>query len=156
MGLPTSWCLLSLIHLWWMDEVASTSRSRALRAAHKFHICGDDALLATTLRGSVRYKELVRLCGGLPSEGKHFESVPGPSGNLRGVFLERLFSMSVGQTGRISGGQRAPCIAVKGLTGKHLPRTFIGEDPIHCRSLGILQIVVLDNLSTGPHAELPI
>jgi hypothetical protein len=48
MGLPTSWAILSLIHLFWIDEVKSTSRTANWRKNHKFSICGDDALIATT------------------------------------------------------------------------------------------------------------
>jgi hypothetical protein len=64
MGLPTSWCLLSLVHLWWMDEMRRTSKGTAARRAHKYHICGDDALIATTRLGARRYKELVARSGG--------------------------------------------------------------------------------------------
>jgi hypothetical protein len=77
MGLPTSWVVLSLIHLWWMDRVSHhADRQREQRQRHRFHICGDDALLATTHRGANFYKRLVLWCGGSASAGKHFESTP--------------------------------------------------------------------------------
>lgn len=154
MGLPTSWCLLSLVHLWWMDSVRRTSKGTAERQAHRFHICGDDALLATTRVGGQRYKSLVLRCGGAPSEGKHFESSRSPAGTVRGVFLERLFEFDVSpDTGRLVSGVRARTIAVKGLTSRSLPRTFIGDNPIRCNSAGIVQVVALDALATGPHAD---
>lgn len=73
MGLPTSWCMLSLIHLFWMNEVKKTASSVDRRMLHKYSICGDDALLATTKVGAERYKAIVREFHGLPSVGKHFE-----------------------------------------------------------------------------------
>ena len=88
MGLPTSWAILSLIHLFWMDEARKASRF--LRQECRFHIMGDDALLLTNHRGAEAYKNIVRVCGGEPSKGKHFES---KGLTLRGVFLERLYEM---------------------------------------------------------------
>jgi len=72
MGLPTSWALLSIIHLWWGAEAAKTSPRGELRRAHRLAICGDDALFATTVAGATRYNELVEKCGGALSKGKHF------------------------------------------------------------------------------------
>jgi hypothetical protein len=43
MGLPTTWFLLNLSHLFWIDETAN-SAERSLRKAIRYGtaICGDD------------------------------------------------------------------------------------------------------------------
>lgn len=121
MGLPTSWVILSLVHLWWMDRVSRrASRRVEARRCHKFHICGDDALLATTQSGAQHYKSLVQQCGGSASAGKHFESTP-KLGILRGVFLERLFEFRV-HDGRIESGLSFGALPVRSLVMRGLPR----------------------------------
>jgi hypothetical protein len=116
MGTPIAWAILSIIHLWWMDEVRNVDLMKAARNKHVSHICGDDALLSTTDRGAARYKQIVRACGGAESEGKHFESRAGSSGVLRGVFLEKLFEFELGEfSGEIESGRRIAAIPVKSL-----------------------------------------
>jgi hypothetical protein len=141
MGLPTSWAILSLIHLFWMDEVRKCSGVEARR--FRFHICGDDALLLTNARGAARYKELVRDCGGEPSPGKHFEPVVRSFG--RAVFLERLYEFEL-DDGIITEGSLLPAMPVKGVTSVTLPREFRGELPVRAGSNGIVQLIVLDSL----------
>jgi hypothetical protein len=148
MGLPTSWCLLSIIHLWWMDEVRRVDPAGALRKKHRNSICGDDAKLGTNTKGAKRYKEVVRQSGGLPSEGKHFESYvkAREGGIVRGVFLERLFEYVV-VGGTVQSGHRFAAIPVKGVTSKSLPREFVGDVPIRCESIGLIQIMSLDAIA---------
>jgi hypothetical protein len=151
MGQPVSWALLSIIHLWWMDSVARTSPAGPARRAHRWLICGDDALLATTQEGANRYKSLVRACGGSPSEGKHYEV----QGGRRAIFLERAFTFEPSE-GRLTAGNRVPVIPVKGLTSGALPRTFAGDMPLHCRSFGIAQVIVIDSIAMTPCLRAPL
>lgn len=148
MGLPTSWCILSLIHLYWLDEVKNTSKRRD-RPHHKSSICGDDALLATTSLGARTYRNIVAACGGAPSVGKHYECSAGYT--RRGVFLEKLLEFSV--VGKyLGGGMRFPAIPVKGLTSRNLPRNFTEGDLVSCRSFGIRQVLVIDALASDSAA----
>ncbi|UHM27598.1 MAG: RNA-dependent RNA polymerase [Sanya ochthera mantis narnavirus 2] len=156
MGLPTTWVLLSLIHLFWMDTAKGAAllsfpgkRSVRIRGA----ICGDDAILATTAAGAVAYRKIVAMCGGSASQGKHFECSQGPL--RRAVFLERLYQWEV-VDGKLRNGIRFAAIPVKGLTSSTLPRDFLEGRLVSCRSFGIRQILVLDALCaqnpilTGP------
>lgn len=143
MGLPTSWTVLSLIHLWWIDEVRSTTRDPYLRKRHRASICGDDALLATTRAGADRYRAVVAACGGEASPGKHYECSLGST--RRGVFLEKLFEWGVSGS-LLTEGSRAAAIPVKGLTSRSLPKDFSGNVPCRCDSTGILQILTLEAL----------
>jgi hypothetical protein len=132
MGLPTSWCYLSLIHLFWIDQVRRTSRGRD-RLLHKHSICGDDAVLATTLAGAAKYKEIVGLCRGLPSEGKHYECGPGCF-SKRCVFLEKLFEFNIDAEGLLQDGLLCPAIPVRGLTSHSLARDMLRGDKVLCTS----------------------
>jgi hypothetical protein len=105
-----------------MDEVAKTSDGKNQRQMHKFLICGDDALLSTTEEGAARYKEIVALCGGSESKGKHFESRAAGGGILRGVFLEKLFEFDrIENSHVIDTGKRFGAIPVKSLCSRNLP-----------------------------------
>jgi len=89
MGLPTTWAILCLVHLYWLDAAEAAGPlpekpgDRPLTA--KFAICGDDAVVAGHPLILDRYEELIRLSGGVLSPGKHFRSDEG-----RAVFLEEL------------------------------------------------------------------
>jgi hypothetical protein len=146
MGLPTTWVILSLIHLYWMDEVRKTSKPGPRRKAHKKGICGDDALLATTHRGAVRYKEVVQDCGGEASEGKHFESRGKGRTTLRGVFLEKLFEFEI-VDGKIVSGRRLGAMPLKGVTSCSLPRESIHDTLTQCQSRGLIQLMALDAIA---------
>jgi len=99
---------------------------------------GDDALLATDRLGAQRYKDLVMMCGGSPSAGKHFESTVGRGSDfVRAVFLERLYEFRV-VDGVLATGNLVPAMPVKGVTSTTLPREFRGELPVKCRSNGII------------------
>jgi hypothetical protein len=151
MGLPTSWAVLSLIHLWWCDETRKASRWK--RKDFFAHIMGDDALLATDRTGAKRYRSLVSACGGEPSYGKHFES--DAEHEVRAVFLERLYGFGR-EDGRLISGYLCPAMPIKGVTGSTLPREFKGELPVRCGSRGIVQLIVLDALAERGGLDRPI
>jgi len=149
MGLPTSWAVLSLIHLYWMDHAkhAALSSWRGGKTPRiRFSICGDDALLSTTRVGADSYKWIVGVCGGEPSKGKHFEC-ESADGLRRAVFLEKLLEWE-----RVGGvlvmGRRFPAIPVKGLTSRNLPRDFTEDRLVSCRSWGIRQVLSLDAIAS--------
>lgn len=143
MGLPTTWSILSLIHLYWVDVGRRASRLAVHSARTRGLICGDDALLALNGAGASAYAECVRACGGEVSAGKHYESREGPV--RRAVFLERLFEFTV-TGGKLGPGIRVPAIPLKGLTADVLPRSFSEGRNIRCHSPGIRMLVVLDSL----------
>lgn len=59
MGLPTSWCMLSLIHLFWLSESKRKAFDARNRRDFRYSICGDDALVATNTKGAEAYKKIV-------------------------------------------------------------------------------------------------
>jgi hypothetical protein len=130
MGLPTSWALLSLIHLFWWNEAtvrAAAERRVKLRsafAANRFVICGDDGLACTWRDVSSGYLSIVRACGGESSSGKHFTA----TGALRprAVFLERLYEFAT-EDGRVAGGTRNGAIPLRGLVRPELPIELRGH-----------------------------
>jgi len=146
MGLPTSWCLLSLIHLYWLDvaKAAAIEASGRRKPRIRSSICGDDALIATTVAGAQSYRQCVIDCGGSPSEGKHYEDT-GVKSVRRGVFLEKLLEWGI-EDGKLFLGNRFPAIPVKGLTSRNLPRDFLEDRLVSCRSFGIRQILSIDSL----------
>ena len=145
MGLPTSWVILSLIHLFWLEESFAVSRiPRNRRAAA---ICGDDAFVLTSVKGAARYQQIVSQCGGEPSEGKHYECHGRAGGTLRGVFLEKLFEFDWDERTRtVLSSTLCGVIPVKGLTSRSLPRELFGDTPLRCDSFAMIQISVLDLL----------
>lgn len=145
MGLPTSWCVLSLIHLYWLDVSKKVALQEAGRRKPRIRsaICGDDAKLATTVAGAAAYAACITECGGSPSLGKHYECSSGPV--RRCVFLERLYEYSV-KDGKLRDGVRFAAIPVKGLTSRNLPRDFLEDRLVSCRSFGLRQILCLDSL----------
>jgi hypothetical protein len=116
MGLPTTWTLLSLIHLFWWEEAVRIVCRRNRRpysegfADNRFVICGDDALMVGQKDVAMWYGRLMGWCGGRVSPGKHFECF-GKS-FLRGVFIERLYSFHV-SGGRVTGGARNSAIPLR-------------------------------------------
>jgi hypothetical protein len=146
MGLPTTWVLLSLIHLFWVDHAKRVARV-GLRRAPRFHgaICGDDGLLALNANGAAAYIDIVKNCGGEASPGKHYECSSGPT--RRCVFLEKLFEFGLSADGTLAIGSRFPAIPVKGLTSFNLPRDFTEGRLVSCKSFGIRQIVSIDAIA---------
>jgi hypothetical protein len=120
MGLPTSWAILSIIHLfWWNRSIKSASlESRfPLKDAfrlNRFAICGDDALFIGQDLVAQHYKLVVAQSGGSVSPGKHYEVSLTNSPTLRGVFLERLFEFVVFD-GHVLLGSRNESIPLRGL-----------------------------------------
>nr|WAK75253.1 MAG: RNA-dependent RNA polymerase [Narnaviridae sp.] len=149
MGLPTTWSLLSIIHLFWLDQAKRAHPRKKGELA--FSICGDDALVAGSVASARVYADRVKACGGSPSAGKHFESVPDPKDQVkkvRGVFLERLFEFTLDSRGKIIRGERNAAVPLKGLSSKGVPRNFRGADIIDCRSLGLSLCISLENIVT--------
>jgi hypothetical protein len=88
MGLPTTWFILNLVHLFWIDESVKRSKCRQSEylLSQSAAICGDD-LVAFWPRPVVdRYHELLSACQAKISSGKHYVSNVG-----RGIFTEEVF-----------------------------------------------------------------
>lgn len=91
MGLPTSWPILCLVHLYWIHQACGDTPLRpklSLRSA----LCGDDNLSHWPEFVVKRYHQNISDCGGKLSKGKHFVS------KTFGCFCEKLFKISF--TGR--------------------------------------------------------
>lgn len=100
MGLPHTWPLLSMVHLFWVDEATRLYRRDFLsrrgnrpstyppqKLRWRSAICGDD-LIAHWPEGLVKcYHHVAELCGASFSEGKHFVVQD------RGCFTEKLFKV---------------------------------------------------------------
>jgi len=86
MGLPTTWSILCLVHLYWIDFAQRTPSGRLTKSQIlDYSICGDDAIIIGGKVALDIYNHAIEACGGVLSEGKHFRSPLG-----RGVFLEIL------------------------------------------------------------------
>lgn len=81
MGLPTSWSLLNIMHLYWWFKASSVVDSHVPKA---FSCFGDDAILVAPMPIIVEYNRQIGLCGGELSKGKHALS------RTRGLYLEHL------------------------------------------------------------------
>jgi hypothetical protein len=159
MGLPTTWFLLCMVHLFWIDE-ATRGMEKGLdgRAA----VCGDDLLAHWPQKSINRYHKLLSLCGAKISEGKHFVF------NRRGIFTEKPFTLrrgkpiyrdptpaefemniSMPKIGRLSGLPAfMPCFPLRGLnrpSGDVWPNGRNGDKPIW-NALGLVfESLVRDN-----------
>lgn len=87
MGLPTTWSLLNLIHLFWWSQTKKETVG-LVKEAGVFSCFGDDALMVSERPAIDAYHRIIRESGGVLSEGKHAVS------RMRGVFLERLITCS--------------------------------------------------------------
>lgn len=131
MGMPSTWCYLSLLHTWWWDKCIrdecahrGVSYSEGVRR-NRFITCGDDALFCGWRAVSDRYSALVQACGGQPSPGKHFIT----SGQrLRGVFLERLFEVRA-ECGFLVEVKRLNAVPVRGLVRPEAPLDLAKDYP---------------------------
>jgi hypothetical protein len=83
MGLPTTWFLLSLVHLFWVEEATLASPEFRKSAA----VCGDDLEAFWPDLVIDRYHMVLNQCGGKISVGKHFVL------SRAGCFTEKLFSV---------------------------------------------------------------
>jgi hypothetical protein len=81
MGLPTTWALLCIVHLFWIDVSCEHRPSLKERAA----VCGDDLLAYWPQDVIETYHSLLAACGAKISQGKHFVFPDG------GVFTEKCF-----------------------------------------------------------------
>lgn len=130
MGLPITWAILSLVHLFWWDyairitcEVTRSNLSESFRN-NRFSICGDDALFIGTRAVADAYKDIVSACGGSTSPGKHFECSPleiRGSTKLRGVFLERLYQFNL-ESGTVVSGEREEAIPLRSFVDVDTPQ----------------------------------
>lgn len=127
MGLPTTWAILSLVHIfWWRESIRTHAKQikadlKTAFSQNKFLVCGDDGLFIGQRAVYTLYEELVRKCGGVFSPGKHFVSTPKPHFPfLRGVFLERLYQYSI-QDGVVSNFMRDSAIPLRGLVRPEVP-----------------------------------
>jgi hypothetical protein len=127
MGLPTSWAMLSLLHLfWWEDSIAQVAGTlrlsrKSVKSRNRYAICGDDSLFCGTVEVAHQYSRLIESTGGLPSEGKHFECRR--QTRPRAVFVERLYEFSTDGT-LITGGARNGAIPLRGLVRPENPEVF--------------------------------
>ncbi|ASA47306.1 RdRp [Point-Douro narna-like virus] len=97
MGLPTTWPLLCLTHLFWCDQSLVQLHGRggcreketpgSSREAEV--ICGDDLAAAWRPDRVAAYEEIAVLCGAVFSPGKHLKS------KVYGIFTEDIYSVQV-------------------------------------------------------------
>jgi hypothetical protein len=149
MGLPTSWALLSLIHLfWWNESVVQVAGERRVSlskafAANRYCTCGDDGLAAVWRDVAHRYSALVTSSGGAVSPGKHFVVVGTP--RPRAVFIERLYQFGV-TDGRISGGFRHESIPMRGLVRPENIQELRGNGPAVRMSPSLKLLLSVDSI----------
>lgn len=86
MGLPTTWSLLCLVHLFWISEsVRIFPKPERAFLKKRAAVCGDDLVAHWPLRAINLYNETVCRCGGQISVKKHFIVCDA------GVFTEECF-----------------------------------------------------------------
>lgn len=87
MGLPTTWILLSIFHLYWWRSARSEVLPFRSRLRNAAVICGDDLFAIAPPAVLDEYERRVALTGGELSEGKHMRT------KSRAVYLEMLMEM---------------------------------------------------------------
>ncbi|AAC98708.1 RNA-dependent RNA polymerase [Saccharomyces 23S RNA narnavirus] len=91
MGLPTTWPLLCLIHLFWVElsdwAPARPNHSRGFVLGESFRICGDDLIAWWRPERIALYNQIAVDCGAQFSAGKHLES------KTWGIFTEKVFTV---------------------------------------------------------------
>jgi len=128
MGLPTTWAMLSLTHLFWWDQatrqasVVTRCPLSKLAPQTKVLICGDDAVAACPSAVADRYGSVLTACGGEKSAGKHFDCRQTPR---RFVFLERLFTVQLDASDHVTSVHREPCVPLRGLVRPSVPDAFL-------------------------------
>lgn len=83
MGYPTSWSILNVMHLHWIDFATSHDR----RQENKCCVCGDDLLANWSERTTRKYHDILRRCGGQISPKKHLVE------SDTGIFCEEKFTI---------------------------------------------------------------
>jgi len=118
MGLPTTWALLSLLHnFWWTLSIRRVARRRKVPFAsafklNRFATCGDDGFFIGWMDVVAEFNDITRRCGAEFSEGKHFVS---SQGKLRGVFIERLYDVTLDKRGYVSAVTRKCVLPIRSL-----------------------------------------
>jgi len=75
MGLPLTWCLLSLTQLFWVEEAARSVTGFQIRhVRERTAICGDDLVGHWPVKAIDAYHTAALACGAKFSAGKHFVS----------------------------------------------------------------------------------
>jgi len=157
MGLPTTWAMLSLAHMFWWDcsirDAAWISRLPLKDAfsLNRFQVCGDDALFLGWDLTQERYLDIMAACGGVPSAGKHFVC---RSPAKRGVFLERLYEFRSVQ-GRVYAGSRNGAVAIRGLVRPDIPESLRGHGSSFAMAPMVKMLYAVDNLWTTHPGGLP-
>lgn len=140
MGLPCTWSMLSLVHLfWWTDAIRGYCRETKSSVSgafshNRFAICGDDAVFVGYKSVAAKYEQLMEACGAKVSPGKHFkiESDVNDIRQSRCVFLERLYTLVSDRTGKVTSllCSRSCSIPLRGLVRPENPPMFdnMGRD----------------------------
>lgn len=91
MGLPTTWFMLCLTHLFWVDYATSavTDLNERSRLRSRVAICGDDLIAHWPKSVSERYHTVLGECYGVISKSKHYRL------EAAGVFTEKVFRVRV-------------------------------------------------------------
>uniref|UniRef100_A0AAT9H807 RNA dependent RNA polymerase n=1 Tax=Rhizopus microsporus narnavirus 1 TaxID=3156532 RepID=A0AAT9H807_9VIRU len=77
MGLPTTWALLSIVQLFWIDRAAVAASRCGFRGdliLRSAAVCGDDLVASWPQVAVDAYHQAARMSGAKFSEGKHFVS----------------------------------------------------------------------------------
>jgi hypothetical protein len=109
MGLPTTWFLLNLVHLFWIDYAVKGAPNKVdqMYLRKSVAICGDDLVAFWPNNVVERYHAIAKACKAEFSSKKHFKSRRG-----RGVFTESVFQL------------------LKGEESVHLPRRLAMAVPV--------------------------
>lgn len=158
MGLPSTWALLSLLHIHWWEEAIrevgrATRRSRRHMAIYnRYMVCGDDGLSVCEPAVADAYERIAGAFGAELSPGKHFRSKVGLDGVARGVFLERLLDFHFSAEGVVLAVRRVDAVPLKGLFSPDHPpqavRRAIGElvrFPASLRTLAAFDAIRLEH-----------
>lgn len=162
MGLPCTWSILSIIHLFWWDEAISTvSRReniplRTARAHNRYAICGDDAVFAGYTSVADEYKAILTRCHAQVSPGKHFEV--SNSSTPRCVFLERLYHLGSDSSGILAKGlcYRDRAIPLRGLVRPDAPDQVLRLGGVIRATKVVKYLLAVDSLWGSHPGSVPV